>query len=111
MPTLPLAGQPGRPALEIGGNRSEDPRHTQATGHSTLGRGGSLFRRATADYDTSLKFYRKVYKDCLLSFNANRYYVPPEVVGKKVLLKVKGNQLWIYHDDTLLKQYQIPDQM
>jgi len=62
------------------------------------------------DYDTSLKFYRKVYKDCLLSFNANRYYVPPEAVGKKVLLKVKGNQLRIYHDDTLLKQYQIPDQ-
>jgi len=62
------------------------------------------------DYDTSLKFYRKVYKDCLLSFSANRYYVPPEAVGKKVLLKIKGTQLRIYHDDALLKQYQIPDQ-
>lgn len=61
-------------------------------------------------YDTSLKYYRKVYKDCLLSFGGNRYYVPPEAVGKKVLLKVKGKDLRIYDDATLLKQYQIPDQ-
>ena len=62
------------------------------------------------DYDTSLKFFRKVYKDCLLSYGGNRYYVPPEAVGKKVLLKVKGQDLRIYDDATLLKQYQIPDQ-
>lgn len=62
------------------------------------------------DYDTSLKYFRKVYKDCLLSYGGNRYYVPPEAVGKKVLLKIKGNQLRIYDDDILLKQYQIPDQ-
>ena len=62
------------------------------------------------DYDTSLKYFRKVYKDCLLSYGGNRYYVPPEAVGKKVTLKVKGTDLRIYHDATLLKQYQIPDQ-
>jgi transposase len=62
------------------------------------------------DYDTSLKFFRKVYKDCLLSYGGNRYYVPPEAVGKRVLLKIKGNLVRIYDDDTLLKQYQIPDQ-
>jgi hypothetical protein len=62
------------------------------------------------DYDTSLKYFRKVYKDCLLSYGGNRYYVPPEAVGKKVTLKIKGTDLRIYHDATLLKQYQIPDQ-
>jgi len=62
------------------------------------------------DYDTSLKFFRKVYKDCLLSYGGNRYYVPPEAVGKRVLLKIKGDLVRIYDDDTLLKQYQITDQ-
>jgi hypothetical protein len=63
-----------------------------------------------SDYDTSLKFSRKVYKDCLLSYGGNWYYVPADAVGKRVLLKVKGNDLRIYYDATLLKQYQIPDQ-
>ena len=62
------------------------------------------------DYDTSLKFFRKVYKDCLLSYGGNRYYVPPDAVGKKVLLKIKGSDMRIYDDATLLKQYQIPDE-
>lgn len=35
------------------------------------------------DYDTSLKTFRKVYKDCQLSYNGNRYGVPYHVVGKK----------------------------
>jgi transposase len=62
-----------------------------------------------ADYDTSLKFFRKVYKDCLLSFAGNRYYVAPQAVGKHVLLKVKNNVIRIYHDAELLAVYQIPD--
>lgn len=62
-----------------------------------------------SDYDTSLKFFRKVYKDCLISFGGNRYYVAPQVVGKKVLLKVKGGVLRIYHDADLLGTYTIPE--
>lgn len=62
-----------------------------------------------SDYDTSLKFFRKVYKDCLLSYGGNRYYVAPHVVGKRVLLKVKGDVLRIYHDAELLALYQIPE--
>jgi len=42
-----------------------------------------------ADYDTSIKVYRKVYKDCQLSYNGNRYVIPYHVVGKIVLLKIK----------------------
>jgi len=55
-----------------------------------------------ADYDTAIKVYRKVYKDCLISYKASRYQVPPEAVGKKVLLKIKDGIIRIYDDDRLL---------
>jgi hypothetical protein len=54
------------------------------------------------DYDTAIKIYRKVYKDCLISYNASRYQVPPEAVGKRVLLRVKDGVIRIYDDDRLL---------
>jgi len=50
-----------------------------------------------------------VYKDCLISFGGNRFYVAAHVVGKKVLLKVKKRVLCIYHDAELLAVYPIPD--
>jgi hypothetical protein len=61
-----------------------------------------------ADYDTSLKVFRKVYKDCQLSYNGNRYKVPYQAIGKKVMLKVKGQLIRIYHDQDLLASYQEP---
>ena len=48
-----------------------------------------------------------MYKDCLISFGGNRYYVAAHVVGKKVLLKVKNGLLRIYHDADLLAVYPI----
>ena len=57
-------------------------------------------------YDTSLKVFRKVYKDCQISYNANRYLVPHQMVGKKVMLKIKHHRISIYNDDTLLVSYQ-----
>jgi transposase len=61
------------------------------------------------DYDTSLKVFRKVYKDCQLSYNGNRYQVPYHVVGKKVMLKIKGDLIRIYHDQELLISYREPE--
>ena len=61
-----------------------------------------------ADYDTSLKVFRKVYKDCQLSYNGNRYKVPYQVIGQKVMLKVKGQLIRIYQDQDLLASYQEP---
>ena len=58
-----------------------------------------------ADYDTSLKVFRKVYKDCLVSYETNRYHLPHTVVGKKVLLKVKNGTIHFYDDDRLLVSY------
>jgi len=61
-----------------------------------------------SDYDTSVKVYRKVYKDCQVSYNANRYLVPHHVVGKTVLLKVKNGIIRFYHDHDFLISYQEP---
>ena len=62
----------------------------------------------TSDYDTSLKTYRKVYRDCQISFNANRYVVPHRVVGKMVLVKVKNGLIRIFDDQDLLATYKEP---
>lgn len=66
----------------------------------------SLTPLPPADYDTSIKVVRKVYKDCLISYNGNRYIVPHHVVGKKVLLKVKHHRIAIYDDNILLATYE-----
>lgn len=63
-----------------------------------------------SDYDTSRKVFRKVYKDCQVAFEGNRYVVPHEYVGDQVMLKAKADQLRIYFDDELLVTYEIPDQ-
>ncbi len=61
------------------------------------------------DYDTSIKVFRKVYKDCQLSYNGNRYVVPYHVVGKMVLLKIKHGLIRIYHDQEFLVSYREPE--
>ena len=53
-------------------------------------------------YDTSIKVYRTVYKDCMISYNASHYQVPPEAIGQKVLLKIKDGIIRVYDDDRLL---------
>jgi len=58
-----------------------------------------------ADYDTSLKVYRTVYKDCQVSYNTNRYLIPHHLVGKKVLLKIKNGTIRIFHDHDFVVSY------
>lgn len=66
---------------------------------------GSLPR---TPYDTSLKVYRKVYKDCRVSYNCNLYVLPAKAVGKRILLKIKNGVIRFYDDDTLLAAYDEP---
>jgi len=66
---------------------------------------GSLPHRP---YDISEKARRKVYKDCQLSFGANRYVVAHECVGKKVLLKIRDGIMRIFDDDHMIAVYRIP---
>lgn len=60
------------------------------------------------DYDTSLKVFRKVYRDCQISYNTNRFVLPHQAVGKRVMLKVKNGVIRIYHDQELLVTYPEP---
>ena len=69
----------------------------------------SLGELPNRPYDTSEKVFRKVYKDCQLSFDGNRYLVPHHYVGKKVLLKIKNGVVQIFHDEVLLIVYRIPE--
>lgn len=62
-----------------------------------------------AGFDTSWRIYRKVYKDCTVRFDCNSYVVPHQLVGKQVVLRVKGNCLRIFFDDALVVAYQIPE--
>jgi len=59
-------------------------------------------------YDISEKAYRKVYKDCQFSFGANRYVVPHESVGRKVLLRIRDGIMRIFDDDQMIAIYKIP---
>lgn len=61
------------------------------------------------DYDTAIKVYRKVYKDCLVAYNANRYIVPADVIGKRILLKIKHGTIRFYDDGKLLATYKEPE--
>jgi transposase len=61
-------------------------------------------------FDTSEKAYRIVHKDCQLAFGGNRYVVPHECVGKKVLLKVKDGILRVFDDDYMVTVYRIPQE-
>jgi transposase len=70
----------------------------------------SLLPCPATDYDTCLKLYRKVYKDCMISYNASHYQVPPSVIGKKIMLKIKDGVIRFYDDDRLLASYDISDQ-
>lgn len=64
-----------------------------------------LGKVASVDYDTSIKVYRSVYKDCQISYNTNRYLIPHQMVGKKVLLKIKNGVIRIFHDHDFLVRY------
>jgi transposase len=61
------------------------------------------------DYDTSMKVFRTVYRDCQVSFDTNRYILPHHVVGKRIMLKIKNSTIRFYYDDQLLATYQVPE--
>ncbi len=59
-------------------------------------------------YDISEKVRRKVYKDCQISFGGNRYVMPHECVGKKVLLKIRNGIMRIFDNNKMIALYNIP---
>ena len=49
-----------------------------------------------------------MYKDCQISFDGNRYVVPHEHVGQKVLLRIRDGLLRVFSDDRMIAVYRIP---
>jgi len=60
-------------------------------------------------FDISEKVYRKVHKDCQIAFDGNRYVVAHELVGKKILLKIREGIMRIFDDDRMVTVYRIPE--
>ena len=67
----------------------------------------SLGRMPATDYDTSIKVYRKVYKDCQISYECNRYVLPHRLAGKRVIVKIKDKIMRIYDDQELVATYEM----
>lgn len=59
-------------------------------------------------FDTSYRIYRKVYKDCTIQFEGNRYVLPHRLVGEQVILRLKDRKLRIFKDNWLIVSYDIP---
>ena len=60
-------------------------------------------------FDTSYRVYRKVHKDCTVRFESNSYVVPHTLVGKEIILRVKGGTMRIFSDNALIVSYEIPE--
>ncbi len=60
-------------------------------------------------FDTSYRIYRKVYKDCTIHFEGNRYVVPHRLVGESVIIREKDGQLRIFENGWLVITYEIPE--
>lgn len=60
-------------------------------------------------FDTSWRIFRKVRKDCVVTFEGNRFVVDHKLVGKDVLLRAKDGHLRIYAQDVLIVAYAIPN--
>ena len=59
-------------------------------------------------FDTSYRVCRKVYKDCTVHFEGNRYVLPHTLVGDQVTLRIKSRTLRIFKNDQLIVIYTIP---
>jgi transposase len=106
---IPNANGDLRQWLDTVANRRVHGTHHQPVGERWQQERGHLGPLPAAGYDTSLKIYRKVYKDCLISYDTNCYQLPHRVVGKKVLLKIKGGLIRFFDDDRLLASYPLAE--
>ena len=59
-------------------------------------------------FDTSYRIYRKVYKDCTVHFEGNRYVLPHRLVGEQVILRLKESELRIFENNYLIVNYDVP---
>lgn len=60
-------------------------------------------------FDTSARYFRTVHKDCCIYLGYNRYMLPHQSVGKKVVVRVKDAFMRVFDGPTLLASYRIPE--
>lgn len=60
-------------------------------------------------FDTSYVIFRKVHKDCTVSFDGNRYVAPHKLVGKQIVLRVKNGAIRLFCDERLVADYSVAD--
>ena len=58
--------------------------------------------------DVSERLYRDVRKDCTIPVYGNRYVVEHTLVGHRVVVRVRGDQLRVFEDARLVVTYTIP---
>jgi len=59
--------------------------------------------------DVSERLFRTVRKDCTIAIDGNRYVVAHTLVGKQVVIRMRGRTLRIFHDDQLIVVYEMPE--
>lgn len=59
--------------------------------------------------DISERLYRMVNKDCTVSVNCNRYVVEHTLVCKKVVVRLRHDQLRVFDDARLVVAYTVPE--
>ena len=64
---------------------------------------------AEREFDTSYKIFRPVHKDCMVSFEANRYMAPHRLVGQDVMLRIKDKVLRMFDNAVMVAKYEIPE--
>lgn len=61
----------------------------------------------TREFQLPNRSYRKIGKDCLISYESNKYSVPSRFAGKDAFIQVTGQVLSIYHREKVIAQHRI----
>jgi len=62
-----------------------------------------------ASCDISQRLSRTVSKDCTISVNCNSYVVDHKLVGKKVIVRLRHDELRVFEDARLVATYKVPE--
>lgn len=62
---------------------------------------------ALESYFSTKPLARKVPKDALITFQNNKYSVPPKYIGKIVTVKLDGNNLFIYYNENFICSHKL----
>ena len=61
----------------------------------------------TREYQLNRGSFRKIGKDCLLSYDGNKYSVPDRYAGKEAFVQATERILSIYHREKVIAQHQL----